>query len=86
MTIPTPTSKGVEGLSGAPAPGLPDEATLGRLASDFFRALPGALPGFDALPTSLGAGSAPAPELSLVSAGPNIAPAPVAVPGETKLS
>jgi len=79
MTIPTPTSNGVEGLSGAPAPGIPDEATLGRLASEFFRALPGAaLPSFDDLPTSLGAGSAPAPELSLAQSGPSIAPQAVA--------
>ena len=79
MTIPTPTSNGVEGLSGAPAPAIPDEATLGRLASEFFRALPGAArPSVDGLPTSLGAGSAPAPEPSLVQAGPSIAPVPVA--------
>ncbi len=83
MTIPTPTSNGVEGLSGAPAPGIPDEATLGRLASEFFRALPGAaLPSFDDLPTSLGAGSEfgkfAAPELSLAQSGPSIAPQPVA--------
>ncbi|WP_366141835.1 aminotransferase class V-fold PLP-dependent enzyme [Propionivibrio sp.] len=43
MTIPTPTSNGVEGLGGAPLQGLPDEATLGRLASEFFRRLPGSL-------------------------------------------
>jgi cysteine desulfurase/selenocysteine lyase len=79
MTIPTPTSNGVEGLSGAPAPAIPDEATLGRLASEFFRALPGAArPSFDGLSTSLGAGSAPAPEPSLVQSGPSIAPVPVA--------
>lgn len=79
MTIPTPTSNGVEGLSGAPAPGIPDEATLGRLASEFFRALPGAaLPSFGDLPTSFGAGSAPAPEPSLIQSGPSIAPVPVA--------
>ena len=80
MTIPTPTSNGVTGLgSGAPLPGLPDEATLGRLASEFFRALPGAsLPTFDGLPTSLGAGSAPAPEPSLIQSGPSVAPVPVA--------
>ena len=80
MTIPTPTSNGVTGLgSGAPLPGLPDEATLGRLASEFFRALPGAaLPAFEGLPTSLGAGSAPAPEPSLIQSGPSVAPVPVA--------
>lgn len=79
MTIPTPTSKGVEGLSGAPAPGIPDEAMLGRLASEFFRALPGAaLPSFGDVPTSFGAGSVPAPEPSLIQSGPSIAPVPVA--------
>jgi cysteine desulfurase / selenocysteine lyase len=82
MTIPTPTSNGVARLSAgsAPAnlPGLPDEATLGRLASEFFRLLPGAAePSFDSLPTSLGAGSAPAPEPSLIQSGPSIAPVPV---------
>ena len=78
MTIPTPTSNGVTGLgSGAPLPGLPDEATLGRLASEFFRALPGAPePSFASLPTSLGAGSAPAPEPNLASALPSIVPLP----------
>jgi cysteine desulfurase / selenocysteine lyase len=77
MTIPTPTSKGIEGLSGAPAPGIPDEATLAQLASAFFRALPSeALPAFD-LPTSLGAGSAPAPEPSLIQSAPNVTPVPM---------
>ncbi|WP_153146390.1 family 2A encapsulin nanocompartment cargo protein cysteine desulfurase [Dechloromonas sp. H13] len=79
MTIPTPTSNGVARLAGTPLPGIPDEATLGRLASEFFRTLPGAaLPAFDGLPTSLGAGSAPAPEPSLVQSGPSIVPVPVA--------
>lgn len=89
MTIPTPTSKGVAGLAaGLPAepPGLPDEATLGRLAAEFFRALPGAAaPSFAGLPpaglpTSLGAGSAPAPESSLAQSGPSLAPQPPAAP------
>ena len=83
MTIPTPTSNGVQGLSAGSAPGLPDEATLGRLASEFFRRLPGSPePSFDALPTSLGAGSEvgkfAAPEPSLIQSGPSIAPVPVA--------
>ena len=80
MTIPTPTSNGVTGLgSGVPLPGLPDEATLGRLASEFFRLLPGAPePSFASLPTSLVAGSAPVPEPSLVQSGPSIAPVPIA--------
>ena len=79
MTIPTPTSNGVTGLgSGVPLPGLPDEATLGRLASEFFRLLPGAPePSFASLPTSLVAGSAPVPEPSLVQSGPSIAPVSV---------
>ena len=87
MTIPTPTSNGVQGLSAgsAPAnlPGLPDEATLGRLASEFFRWLPGSPePSFDALPKSLGAGSEvgkfAAPEPSLIQSGPSVAPVPIA--------
>lgn len=87
MNIPTPTSNGVEGLSAgsAPAslPGFPDEATLGRLASEFFRRLPGAPePSLNfaesAQPTSLVAGSAPAPEPSLIQSGPSVAPVPVA--------
>lgn len=79
MTIPTPTSNGVAGLGAGSAPSIPDEATLGRLASEFFRRLPGTPePSFDALPTSLGAGSAPAPEASLIQSGPSIAPVPVA--------
>lgn len=78
MTIPTPTSNGVEGLGGG-LPSLPDEATLGRMASAFFQALPGAaLPAFDNLPISLGAGSTPAPELSLAQSGPSILPQPTA--------
>jgi len=49
------------------------------MASAFFQALPGAaLPSFDNLPTSLSAGSAPAPELSLAQSGPSILPQPVA--------
>ncbi len=79
MTIPTPTSNGVAGLSGAQTQGIPDEATLGRLASEFFRTLPGAvLPSFDGPPTSLVAGSTPAPEPSLIQSGPSVAPVPVA--------
>jgi len=80
MNIPTPTSNsGVEGLGGGLPSGLPDEATLGRMASAFFQALPGAAPpSFDNFPTSLAAGSAPAPELSLAQSGPSILPQPVA--------
>lgn len=79
MTIPTPTSNGVQGLSAGSAPGLPDEATLGRLASEFFRLLPGSPePSFDSLPTSLGAGSAPAPDSNLASALPSVVPLPAA--------
>ena len=80
MTIPTPTSNGIGGFvpagGGAPPPGLPDVATLERLASEFFAALPGAPePEF---PSSFGAGNVPAPELNLASARPSIVPAPVA--------
>ncbi|UCV21177.1 family 2A encapsulin nanocompartment cargo protein cysteine desulfurase [Ferribacterium limneticum] len=83
MNIPTPTSNGVEGLGGGLPSGLQDEATLGRLASEFFRLLPGSPePSLNlaqpALPTSLGAGSAPAPEPSLIQSGPSVAPVPIA--------
>ena len=78
MNIPTPTSNGVDGPGAGSAPGLLDEATLGRLASEFFRRLPGSPePSFDTLPTSLGAGSAPAPEPSLIQSGPSVAPVPI---------
>jgi len=82
MTIPTPTSNGVAGLSAGSAPGLPDEATLGRLASEFFRRLPGApepsLSFADsAQPALFGAGSAPAPEPSLIQSGQSVAPVPI---------
>jgi cysteine desulfurase/selenocysteine lyase len=40
MTIPTPTSESPSGFGGLP-PGLPDEATLARLAGEFLAALPG---------------------------------------------
>lgn len=38
MTIPTPTSDSLTGLGGVSLPGLPDEATLARLAGEFFAA------------------------------------------------
>ncbi|MEI7612719.1 MAG: family 2A encapsulin nanocompartment cargo protein cysteine desulfurase [Betaproteobacteria bacterium] len=78
MTIPTPTSKGIEGLSGnAPPPGLPDEATLGRMASEFFRRLPGgAAPSLELLPASSGGFPAPRPEFDLPSASSGSAPLP----------
>ncbi|MEY4593468.1 MAG: putative cysteine desulfurase, partial [Pseudomonadota bacterium] len=98
MTIQTPTSNGVEGLSGRTPPGLPDEATLGRLATAFFQALPGTALSFEGLPnlpTSLGAGSAPRLEPSLVSMPPSFVPAvipenrvaaqPFGLPGEAQL-
>jgi len=44
MNTPTPTSNAITGLGGAPVPGLPDEATLARLASEFLRFLPGTAP------------------------------------------
>ncbi|WP_153130814.1 family 2A encapsulin nanocompartment cargo protein cysteine desulfurase [Dechloromonas hortensis] len=87
MNIPTPTSNGVEGLGGGLPSGLPDEATLGRLASEFFRRLPGAPePSLhfaeSAQSTSLGTGSEvgkfAAPEPSLIQSGPRGAPLPIA--------
>jgi cysteine desulfurase/selenocysteine lyase len=48
MTIPTPTSDAVTALAPETPPGLPDAATLGRWANEFFAALP----------TSASAGSA----------------------------
>ncbi|HZX30327.1 MAG TPA: aminotransferase class V-fold PLP-dependent enzyme, partial [Rhodocyclaceae bacterium] len=70
MTIPTPTSDGVTGLGGTPPPGLPDEATLARLAGAFFAALPGAPePDF---PTAEPA------RLNLGDGAPVIAPLPAA--------
>ncbi|MBF0461209.1 MAG: SufS family cysteine desulfurase [Magnetococcales bacterium] len=41
MTTQTSTQHGVPGVTGGPPPGLPDEATLTRLASEFLAALPG---------------------------------------------
>ncbi|MBK5914809.1 family 2A encapsulin nanocompartment cargo protein cysteine desulfurase [Rhodocyclus purpureus] len=72
MTTLTPTAE-----HGAPAvPGLPDEATLARLAGEFFRALPGGgeQPAFPAatLPAS---SSAPASFPLSASAFPSSAPA-----------
>ncbi|MBS1191546.1 MAG: cysteine desulfurase [Rhodocyclaceae bacterium] len=71
MTIPTPTSNGAAGLGGGAIPGLPDEATLARLAGEFFAALPGAPEGQRALPLLQGEGrgedgvlrTAPSPSL-----------------------
>jgi len=50
MTTQTSTSNSVTGLSPETA-GLPDEATLSRIASALFQALPGEKPNFD-LPAS----------------------------------
>ena len=74
MTIPTPTSEGLAALGSVPA-GLPDEATLARLAGDFFAALPGSFGG-------AGSPSAPQPEvppeIRLGDVGPQLtAAAPV---------
>ncbi|MDD3352632.1 family 2A encapsulin nanocompartment cargo protein cysteine desulfurase [Zoogloea sp.] len=70
MSIPTPTSEGVAGLSAAPA-GLPDELTLARLAGEFFAALPnGAGAGAYPVPAALPAD----PEIRLGEPGPRIAP------------
>lgn len=41
MSIPTPTSSNVSGLSAALPPGAPDESLLARMASELFAALPG---------------------------------------------
>ncbi len=57
MTTPTPTSN-VTGLAGSPPPGLPDEATLARLAGEFFAALPGELG--SSLGAALGGAARPA--------------------------
>ena len=54
---------------------------VGLLPTTLFQALPGAaLPTFESLPSSLGAGSAPAPELSLAQSGPSIAPLSLSTP------
>ncbi|MCE1242824.1 family 2A encapsulin nanocompartment cargo protein cysteine desulfurase [Oryzomicrobium sp.] len=65
MTTPTPTSNGVAGL--AAPPGLPDVATLSRLAGEFFAALPGggASPAF--------APAAPSAAAPVVEASPGVA-------------
>jgi cysteine desulfurase/selenocysteine lyase len=70
-------------LSAASPPGLPDEATLGRLASEFFRRLPGAPePSFDSLPISPAAGGEAGklavPETALIHSGSRVAPVPAA--------
>jgi cysteine desulfurase / selenocysteine lyase len=87
MTTPIPTSKGVEGLAGSlPGGSFPDEATLGRLASEFFRALPGTLPaGLAAapgtvLPTAASDDVSQVPELSLLDGGPGVVPVAAAAP------
>ena len=79
MNIPTPTAKPQAGGWPAPTglPGLPDEATLARLAGEFFRALPGSpvpasTPGPAPSPTS--------PAASGLSSGEPVVPALQALP------
>ncbi|HXZ08585.1 MAG TPA: cysteine desulfurase, partial [Paraburkholderia sp.] len=85
MTIQTPTSNPLgQGVphdipQAAPA-GLPDPATLARLATEFFTALPGTDPHASASPAS--ALPFAAPELALVS-NPAPAGSPLAGPGGT---
>ncbi|KAB8042062.1 family 2A encapsulin nanocompartment cargo protein cysteine desulfurase [Janthinobacterium aquaticum] len=59
MTTQTPTSDGVAGLRPPPHPGpsLPDEATLNRLAGEFFARLPGLGASADKSPSLGGSGS-----------------------------
>ncbi|OBV37036.1 family 2A encapsulin nanocompartment cargo protein cysteine desulfurase [Janthinobacterium psychrotolerans] len=56
MTTQTPTSDGAAGLPAVPF--LPDEATLNRLAGEFFARLPGVRPELDKSPSLGGSGSA----------------------------
>ncbi len=56
MTTQTPTSDGAAGLPAVPF--LPDEATLNRLAGEFFARLPGVRPELDKAPSLGGSGSA----------------------------
>ncbi len=79
MTIPTPTSEGLAALGSVPA-GLPDEATLARLAGDFFAALPGSFGGVGSRSAPQRAALQPEvpPEIRLGDVGPQLtAAAPV---------
>ena len=79
MNIPTPTAKPQAGGWPAPTglPGLPDEATLARLAGEFFRALPGSpVPASTPVP----APSFTSPAASSLSSGEPAVPALQASP------
>ena len=76
MTTPTPTSNPPEGLAGLLPAGLPNEATLARLASEFFAALPGN-PGPVENPAPVGnvAPQSHEPVIALGQRAPSLAPA-----------
>ncbi len=82
MSIPTPTSSNVSGLSSPLPPGAPDESILSRLASELFAALPGQTPpSFDAPLSAAPTPSPQAPALPLPADAPSspaFAAAPVA--------
>ncbi len=74
MSIPTPTSSNVSGLSSPLPPGAPDESVLSRLASELFAALPGQTPpSFDA---PLAVAPAPTPQSP-------VPPVPASAPSST---
>ncbi|CAN7778962.1 SufS family cysteine desulfurase [Caballeronia sp. LjRoot34] len=81
MTILTPTSKPVSGASlsdvpqGAAPAGLPDVATLSRLATAFFTALPGSAGSATPALASLGSGSGESLSAGLPVAAPVLASA-----------
>ncbi|APA70380.1 family 2A encapsulin nanocompartment cargo protein cysteine desulfurase [Janthinobacterium sp. 1_2014MBL_MicDiv] len=76
MTTQTPTSDGAAALapSSPPASLLPDEATLNRLAGEFFARLPGLAPAVDKSPSLGGSGS-------VLDAAPRYANRPPPQPG-----
>src|SRR5450830_51147 len=76
MTTQTPTSNGVAALapSSPPASLLPDEATLNRLAGEFFARLPGLPAALDKSPSLGGSGS-------VLDAAPRYANRPPPQPG-----
>ena len=64
MTTQTSTQNGVPGVTGGPPPGLPDEATLTRLANEFLAALPGTF-----VPDAAPSRAATAPAADAVATG-----------------
>ena len=81
MSIPTPTANPLPEVAGG-FPGLPDEATLARLAGDFLRALPGGSPpepglGWPSAPPSPGVGG-----LALGEPGPALQPVATPAAGQ----